>query len=169
MIWVNQYGSNSWNRISKLSGKSEIKCHMRWMELNNRGRESGVWSEEEDRVLIQLVHQYGLQNWTQIAERLPGRIGKQCRERWHIHLDPNVRKDAWTIEEDKEIIRLNCIHGNKWSAIAKFLPGRTYNSIKNRFNSNLCRKLREEPFRSIRARVFGKEKSPRSKRNSGSD
>ena len=73
------------------------------------------------------------------------------------------------MDEDKEIIRLNCIYGNKWSAIAKFLPGRTYNSIKNRFNSNLCRKLREEPFTSIRAKVFGKEKSPVSKINSGSD
>ena len=68
-----------------------------------------------------------------------------------------MRKDAWTLEEDKEIIRLNCIYGNKWSAIAKFLPGRTYNSIKNRFNSNLARKLTLEPFRTIREKVLSPE------------
>ena len=149
MIYVNQFGTTAWNRISKLIGKSEIKCHMRWLDLNNIGRETGVWLEDEDRLLVQLVHEHGIGNWSEVAKGLPGRIGKQCRERWHIHLDPNVCKDKWTIEEDMEIIRLNCIYGNKWSSIARKLPGRTYNSIKNRFNSNLAKKLQDEPFVSI--------------------
>jgi hypothetical protein len=50
------------------------------------------------------VTEYGAKNWTYIAKNLPGRIGKQCRERWHNHLNPEIKKDRWTEEEDDAII-----------------------------------------------------------------
>nr|POE89381.1 transcription factor myb98 [Quercus suber] len=61
----------------------------------------GQWTVEEDRLLIQLVKQYGVRKWSYIAQMLPGRIGKQCRERWHNHLRPDIKKDTWSEEEDK--------------------------------------------------------------------
>ena len=62
------------------------------------------WEKEEDATIVALVGQYGAKKWSSIATHLPGRVGKQCRERWHNHLDPNVRKGTWTVGEDRLII-----------------------------------------------------------------
>ena len=112
------YGTKgSWPTIAKLiPGKSEIKCHTRWLELNNIGNcILGTWKMKEDEILTRFVDQYGAQNWTKASEYLPGRIGKQCRERWFNHLDPTIKKDDWKLEEDIEIVRLHLSLGNKWA------------------------------------------------------
>ncbi|KAH8043498.1 RNA polymerase II transcription regulator recruiting protein [Aureococcus anophagefferens] len=75
-----------------------------------------------------------------IAERIPGRIGKQCRERWTNHLDPNLKKGGWTHEEDTILAEAQQRWGNAWTKIAKLLPGRAENAVKNRWNSAFRRK-----------------------------
>eukprot|EP00299_Pterocystis_sp_00344_P004686 c15959_g1_i1.p1 GENE.c15959_g1_i1~~c15959_g1_i1.p1 ORF type:complete len:270 (+),score=61.65 c15959_g1_i1:108-812(+) len=98
-----------------------------------------TWSPADDSRLIKLVNQMGAKNWSHIANHFEGRSGKQCRERWRNHLCPGLRKDPFTPEEDTAILEMVRTMGTKWANIAKHLPGRTDNSIKNRFNSSLRR------------------------------
>ena len=97
------------------------------------------WTTEEDAHVRKCVGIHGTRSWTLVAQDLPGRTGKQCRERWHNHLDLDIRKDAWSLEEDRKLLELQRIIGNKWADMAKYIHGRTDNAIKNHWNSALRR------------------------------
>lgn len=109
------------------------------------------WKSNEDQVLQELVEFRGARNWSSLAKELnakvhnsfPSRKGKQCRERWINHLNPELQKHKWTDEEDEIIRVMQKQVGNKWSVISKILSSRTENQIKNRWKM-LKKKVEEE-------------------------
>nr|GFA92808.1 hypothetical protein [Tanacetum cinerariifolium] len=91
------------------------------------------WKNWEDIRLREFVARHGTRDWKPISEQLPGRSGNSCRLRWLNHLDPNLKKMDFTIEENNVLIRTHEIYGNRWTRIAESLPGRSDNMIKNQW------------------------------------
>lgn len=139
--YVPKYGEKSWKKISEhIPGRSSIQCLHRWSKILKPGLVKGPWTAEEDERLKTWVSQEGPTKWSQASVFINGRSGKQCRERWFNTLNPNVKKGNWSQEEDNLIFELYQKYGSSWSKIARLIPGRTENAIKNRFYST-SRKL----------------------------
>eukprot|EP00299_Pterocystis_sp_00344_P012542 c6037_g1_i2.p1 GENE.c6037_g1_i2~~c6037_g1_i2.p1 ORF type:complete len:176 (+),score=8.15 c6037_g1_i2:77-604(+) len=101
--------------------------------------ERNRWTPEEDRALSEaaLSTTSAKKDWVKIAERIPNRSAKQCRERWRNHVRPGICKGLWTQDEDLIILRGVKQYGFKWAVIARQLPGRTGSLVKNRYHQTL--------------------------------
>lgn len=110
---------------------------------------SNVLVTQEDAAVALLVHELGCKCWTAISQQLTRRFGykgrsaKQCRERWHNHLDPFVSKEPWSLEEQLVLVQAHHVYGNHWADIARHLPGRTDNAVKNHYYSTIRRRIRQ--------------------------
>ncbi|GIL77109.1 hypothetical protein Vretimale_3210 [Volvox reticuliferus] len=105
--------------------------------LKGRKEQSRPWSQEESEWLIQVVSKTSTNldniNWQDVAKQVPGRTGKQCREKWKNDLRPNICKEPWSLKEEYVLAVAHSLHGNRWSEVAKYLPTRPENTIKNRW------------------------------------
>jgi len=135
---VESVGEGKWQQVALLvPGRSPIQCLHRWTKRLKPGLVRGPWTVTEDELLKSWVSKHGANSWSACSEQVPGRNGKQCRERWMNSLNPDVKRGEWTGEEDATILRCYQQFGPKWTLIAQSLPGRTDNAIKNRFYASL--------------------------------
>ncbi|KAF7850128.1 hypothetical protein BT93_L5828 [Corymbia citriodora subsp. variegata] len=112
-----------------------------------RRLKKGAWSAEEDEKLTAYIKRHGIWNWSRMAEPAGlRRSGKSCRLRWMNYLRPNLRHGNFTEEEVETIIKLHEVLGNKWSAIASKLVGRTDNEVKNYWNTRLKKHFKGKPM-----------------------
>ncbi|KAA0052727.1 transcription factor MYB34-like [Cucumis melo var. makuwa] len=106
------------------------------------GLKKGPWTPEEDQKLIDYIQKHGYGNWRTLPKNAGlQRCGKSCRLRWTNYLRPDIKRGRFSFEEEETIIQLHSILGNKWSAIAARLPGRTDNEIKNYWNTHIRKRL----------------------------
>ncbi|CAI0406897.1 unnamed protein product [Linum tenue] len=106
------------------------------------GLKKGPWTTEEDQKLVDYIQKHGCGNWRTLPKNAGlQRCGKSCRLRWTNYLRPDIKRGRFSFEEEEAIIQLHSVLGNKWSAIAARLPGRTDNEIKNFWNTHIRKRL----------------------------
>ncbi|XP_073307467.1 transcription factor MYB17-like [Primulina huaijiensis] len=109
---------------------------------DKKGLKKGPWTSEEDEKLVDYISKNGHGSWRSLP-KLAGllRCGKSCRLRWTNYLRPDIKRGPFTPDEEKLVIQLHAILGNRWAAIASQLQGRTDNEIKNLWNTHLKKRL----------------------------
>ena len=123
------------------------------------------FSEEEDKILKEVVQQNGACAWGRIALKLPGRSARQCRDRWVNYLNPTLTDKEWTEEEDKLLLNSFNQFGTHWKEISLLFKGRSLNCIRNRLFKLVRKKKAIIPMRS--EKILLEETENENKSNTG--
>lgn len=164
-IFKNNHKISLENIAEAFPGRNPQQLSDRWNKVLNPNIKRGSWKPEEDKTIFDWVQEHGADEWSALAKKLPGRIGKQCRERWINVLDPNIKRGQWTEDEDNLLIQLQEELGNKWSDIGKRL-GRTDNCVKNHWNNTLKKRIERRLRGESEVKQRGRKPKCRTEQNS---
>lgn len=135
--------------------------HELFLSFNmTRSARRGPWMANEDQALLELVKSQGANNWVRISQHIPGRSPKQCRERYHQNLKPNLNHGPITASEGEEIEKMVREMGNRWAEIARRLGNRSDNAIKNWWNGSVNRRKRHNMTESRSKTGVGSRPQP---------
>ncbi|KAK9846618.1 hypothetical protein WJX81_007698 [Elliptochloris bilobata] len=174
--WQGKLG-NRWSAVAKkVVGRTGQQCAQRWRHKVNPNIRKDKWTDAEDKALMRLVKTYGCA-WAEISRLMDGRTDQQCMGRWRRHLDPAIRRDAWTTREDAALQTLYTRHGHQWASIAKAIPGRTAQQCRARWfqleagddATGAAAPAAPRPKRAPRARRSGARGGGSSSSDPGSD
>lgn len=131
---LDESGLKDWHRIAKkLPGRSNKDCRKRWCNNVTEGLRKGPWDEEEDGRLEKGIRKHGY-HWAVVAQEVETRSADQCAKRWTHCLDPALDRSEWTQDEDQQLMDAVEKHGHSWKDLqTKYYPGRSANSVKNRY------------------------------------
>lgn len=137
--------------ISRLTFHSSKECHERWIRYLKPGVRKGQWTDHEDAIVIDAVQNSSEQpftRWSDLAQRLPGRVGKQIRDRWVNHLNPDINHLPFSREDDLLLWDGHKKLGKRWVEISTkfFQSSRSENHIKNRWYSASFKKFIANEF-----------------------
>jgi hypothetical protein len=159
-----------WNPIAKelACGRSAKECHERWIRYLKPGVRKGQWTDHEDAIVVEMVStstEQPFTRWSDLAQRLPGRVGKQIRDRWVNHLNPNINHLPFSREDDLNLWEGHKQLGKRWVEISTkfFTCSRSENHIKNRWYSASFKKFITNEF-GPDAYSGGKSGSPSDKK-----
>ena len=135
-----KYCKNPWVSIAAEVGtRNRKQCCKRWNDSLSLSKKRGChWTLEEDEIIRAFVAVNGPIKWSELATMLPGRTGRQCRNRWINCLDPSINKSHFTPEEDKLLLELyKRFEGfkNKWKEMSRYFNRRNSLRLKNRYDS----------------------------------
>ena len=144
-----------WEPVSRehARGKTAKECHDRWVRYLKPGVRKGQWTDQEDAIVVDAVSTSAEQpftRWSDLASKLPGRVGKQIRDRWVNHLNPNINHMPFSREDDLLLWNGNKEFGKRWVEIStkRFNSSRSENHIKNRWYSASFKKFIANEFGS---------------------
>ncbi|CAD8118805.1 unnamed protein product [Paramecium sonneborni] len=164
---IQQHGSNWIQIAASLMNRNPSQCAQRWKRIKPSDlKKRKPFSIKEDQIILELVSKY-TKNWGKIAQYLPEKTSKQIRERYINKLNPQIKFEPFTEEEDQIIINAYREIGSKWSKIQDLLIGRPENMIKNRFYSYLRQKFLKikNPYYAIPQQIAMENKSQQSSNN----
>jgi len=129
----------AWTSVAAaVASRNSVQCNVRWNRSLRPGLVRGKWSPEEDAKLLEaLAAQQGSVNvdWPQVALSVQGRISKQCKERFRLKLDPELKREEWTSDEDALLLASFDKHNGRWADMVSALPGRRAGVLKVRFRA----------------------------------
>ncbi|KAK8267315.1 hypothetical protein V6Z11_D12G301200 [Gossypium hirsutum] len=130
-----------WNQLASfyVKGRCGAECETRWLNHEDPLINRNPWTAEEDKNLLLIVQEMGIDNWFDIAVSLgSNRTPFQCLARYQRSLNPCILKREWTEEEDDQLrIAVEVFGESDWQSVASTLKGRTGTQCSNRWKKSL--------------------------------